>query len=59
MIEFGTKVRDKITGFEGTVVARDQWQHSGSRVGVQSEGLHDGKPIPIQWIDVERVEVVA
>ena len=58
MIEFGTKVRDTVTGFEGTVVARDEWWHTLSRLGIESSYLHEGKTIRFLLVDVLRVVVV-
>ena len=43
-IKLGQKVRDTITGNEGTVVARTEWLHGCVRVTVQHEGGKDGCP---------------
>lgn len=40
----GDRVRDKITGFEGIVVARTQWFNNCNTYGVQPTALKDGMP---------------
>ncbi len=59
MAKLGDRVKDRITGFAGVVVARDEWLNGCVRYGVQATGLHDGKPVDIQWIDETQVDVVA
>jgi len=59
MIGLGGRVKDKITGFTGIVIARTEWLNGCTRVGVQSQELKDGKPIEQQWFDETQVIVVA
>lgn len=42
MLVLGIKVRDRITDFEGRIVARCEWLDSSPQCGVQSEA-RDGK----------------
>lgn len=57
MIELGTKVKDRVTGFEGTVVARTDWLYTGTSFGVQGESFGtDGTPSDVQWFDEQRLE---
>lgn len=58
MIELGSKARDTITGFEGIVVGITHWLNGTVRVGIQPQGLHDGKVIEIDWFDEPQVEAV-
>lgn len=57
-IGLGDKVRDSITGFEGTVTSITEWINGCRRVGVQSAELHEGKPIDPQWFDEQQVRLV-
>jgi hypothetical protein len=54
------RARDKITGFEGIVVARDEWLNGCVRAGIQGEKLkEDGTPSDIQWFDEKQIELIA
>ncbi len=50
-IKMGQKVTHAISGFTGVVIAKTEWIYGCVRFGVQSEGLHDGKPIEAEWFD--------
>lgn len=54
----GDKVRDTITGFSGTVVCRTEWLNGCVRFGIQAPALHEGKPVDLQYIDAEQLELV-
>jgi len=54
----GSKVRDKITGFEGVVVAVGTWMEGCARVLVHPQTLKDGKPEEGQWFDLTRTEFI-
>lgn len=58
MVVLGTKVKDKITGFEGIAVSRTTYLYGCVRVCVEPQGLHDGKPIESQYFDEQRLEDV-
>jgi hypothetical protein len=57
-IKLGYKVKDTITGFEGITISKTEYLHGCTQWGVKSKGLHEGKPIPMQWFDDPRLEVV-
>lgn len=53
----GKKVRDKVTGFEGTVTARCEYVSGSPQVCLASIDK-DGNP-QTTWLDEGRVEVLA
>jgi hypothetical protein len=57
-VQLGDRVKDRVTGFQGIVVARSEYLHGCRRVGVQSEKLEEGKPTEAQWFDEPQVDVV-
>lgn len=57
-IELGDKVRDKVTGVTGIVVAMTNWLFGCSRIGIQPQELKDGKPVEQTWIDILQAELV-
>ncbi len=58
MILRGMKVRDVLSGFEGTVVCRAEWLYGCVRITVQPPGLHEGKPIDWQTFDEPQLEIL-
>ncbi len=44
-IKLGQKVRDTITGMEGTAVARTEFMYGCVRIAVQPAELKDGTPV--------------
>ena len=56
MIELGTKVRDKKTGFKGLVTARAEYLYDNPRVLVENIDT-TGRPIE-WWYDETRVEKI-
>jgi hypothetical protein len=59
MIKNGDKVRDKITGLEGVVVARHDYLHGCTRFSVQPVELKDGKPVECSSFDEPQLELIA
>ncbi len=58
-IRLGQRVRDKVDGFQGVVVARTEWLWGCVRYEVQPEVLaDDGQPLKTQWLDQEQLEVL-
>jgi hypothetical protein len=57
-IALGSVVRDPITNFSGTVIARTEWLWGCVRLGVQASEVKDGKPVEESWFDEERLVVV-
>jgi hypothetical protein len=57
-IKLGDRVKDNITGFQGIVTAKTDWKNGCTRFGIQSEKLHDGKPIEVEWFDEDQCSIV-
>jgi hypothetical protein len=57
--ELGQTLRDKVTGFEGVVIARGDHISGCDTYGLQSRSLKDGHPSDSKWFDEPRVELVA
>ena len=57
MIQLGSKVRDRYTGFTGTVTCRAEYIDSKARCAVESDTLQKGKPVE-QWFDEARLEEI-
>lgn len=57
-IKLGQQVRDKLTGLEGTAVARTEYLYGCVRIGVQPFEVKDGKPADWAVIDEPQLEVV-
>ena len=58
MINLGDKVRDRVSGLEGIVVARTNWLNGCIRFTIQPQELKDGKPVDTSWFDIEDMELV-
>ena len=58
-IALGDKVKDRITGYTGIVVARTDWLYGCTRFSVQSSELKDGKPIEAEWFDEKALDETA
>jgi hypothetical protein len=54
----GDRVKDKISGTKGIVVARTEWLYGCVRVSIQPEETKDGKPAESFVIDEAQCEVV-
>ena len=57
-IMLGSKVRDKLTGFDGIASGRTNWLSGNTTVTIEPTKLHDGKPIQAHNFDSARVELV-
>jgi hypothetical protein len=57
-IELGSRVSDKITGFEGVVTGRAQYLHGVDNALVEAVVGTDGKLIS-EWIAETRLELVS
>lgn len=57
-IELGSTVRDKTTGYTGLVTGRTEWLYGCRRYTVQSQKLHDGKPIESVGCDEDALLVL-
>jgi len=56
--KLGDKAKDRITGFEGTVIAEHSYLNGCRRLSIQPNELKDGKPIEAQTFDIEQIDVV-
>jgi hypothetical protein len=57
-IKLGDKVRDKITGFKGSAVARTEWLNGCVRITIQPQAIKDGKPVGTDCFDIEQIKVI-
>lgn len=57
-VNLGQKVKHTITGFEGVVIAKTEWLNGCWRITVQSQSMHEGKPIDPQVFDIEELEAI-
>lgn len=57
-IQLGDQARDRISGFEGIVVAITDWLAGCRRITIEPPLLHDGKPIGSQTFDAALVELI-
>jgi hypothetical protein len=57
-VNLGDVVKDKITGFQGMVIAITHWLNGCIRINVQPQALKDGKPIESECFDIQQIEVV-
>lgn len=58
MIKLGQRVRDEITGFEGTATARAEYLNGCIQYCVQPTELEKGQMIESQYIDVGQLKIV-
>ncbi len=58
MVKLGNKVRDLITGFSGTAIARTEYLYGCVHICVAPPVGGDGKRVEPEWFDEQRVEVV-
>ena len=59
-IELGDVAKDKITGFEGVVVAITEWLHACKRVTLQPKIIQEksGQPVDNFTFDMPQLEMV-
>ena len=59
-IKLGQIVRDRISGFEGIVIARTEWLYGCTGIGVRSKTLkEDGTIRDTQWFDEPTLDATA
>ncbi|MCJ7747862.1 MAG: hypothetical protein MUP27_08965 [Desulfobacterales bacterium] len=56
--EFGSRVKDQITGFEGIVRAVNYWDNGCVKYAVQGQVVKDGKIPECEWIDEQQLELI-
>ncbi len=57
-IKLGSKVKDRITGFEGIVTGLAFYLTGCCHAGIQPQGLKDGKTIDLEWFDTSKLEII-
>lgn len=58
-MQHGDRVKDRLTGFEGIVVATAQYMTGCDQALVKPEGLKEDKSmIDACWLDTQRLEVI-
>lgn len=58
VIKLGFKVRHKITGFEGIVVAKAEYLNGCIQYGIKPKMGKDGKMPDVEYIDFDELEIV-
>jgi hypothetical protein len=59
-VQLGSKVKDRITGFEGIAIGRHVYLTGCNKITVQPQGLDDkGKRREAEWFDEQSLELVA
>ena len=58
MVKLGDRVKDKISGLKGIVVARTEWLYGCVRVTIQPEEVKEGKPAEMATVDEPQLMVV-
>lgn len=53
----GKKGRDKVTGFEGVIIANANYLFGCKQYGLAPKAV-DGKIEPTQWFDEGRIEII-
>lgn len=57
--KLGSRIRDRVTGFEGIAVASAEWVSGYTTANIESDKLkEDGTPIGQQTFNIERIELV-
>lgn len=56
--KLGETVKDKITSFQGVVIARTEYLTGCNRYSIQTKDLHEGKPVEWQQFDEDQLEKV-
>lgn len=54
----GAKARDTVTGFEGTIIGRNEWLNGCVQYALKAEVNDRGEIMEAEWIDEQQVEVV-
>lgn len=57
-VKLGDKVKDRVTGLTGIVVARTDWLNGCIRMMVQPQELKDGKPVETSCFDIEELVLI-
>ena len=58
-ITLGDVVADRLTEFQGTVIAKVEYLGGRIRFEVQPNALHNGSPVEAEWLDEGRLTDVS
>ena len=59
MIKLGDKCKDKVTGFEGIAIVRQQWLTGCDRIGLQPDKIDKGGlTIDIHYFDEPQLKIL-
>jgi len=58
MFNLGDKLKDRVTGFEGIVIARSEWLNGCKQYCLKPPVDKDGKVQSGEWIDQEQLKLV-
>ncbi len=58
MIQLGSLVKDKISGFQGVAVCRSVFLNGCVRISIQPPMDKDGKFVDERWFDEQQIEVL-
>lgn len=59
LVELGDEVLDRVTGYQGIVIAYSRWRYNTDSVGIQKRTVIDGKVDGCFWLDVSpRMEIL-
>ena len=54
----GCKMRDKVTGLEGTAICYAIWKNWCNRYAIQPACVKDGAAAQMHWVDEQDAEVI-
>jgi len=57
-LKLGDEAKDKITGFQGIIVARSHWLHNCDVYLLKSQELKEGKPLDNEAFDDDQVVIL-
>lgn len=57
-INLGDRVRDSVTGYAGIVIGRTHWLFGCTRITVQAQELHEGKPVEMVSFDEPQLVLI-
>jgi len=55
--DLGCVAKDLVTGYTGVIIAKTEWLSGCRRYVLQSQKLHDGKPVESLSVDEEQIEL--
>ncbi len=57
-VVLGSRVKDKLTGFEGIASSKTVWSSGNVLIGIEPTTLYEGKPIQAHSFEAQRVEIL-